>query len=95
MQLCKMMQLSELSYNFVSAMHYAMLLVGHIQIFQKSLTLGVCMCMLTVGCEYDSSTESIFSPPGSTVLFAEKFCTVEQAKPVMSKIMLNLQASTF
>lgn len=90
-----MMQLSELSYNFGSAVHYAMLVFGHIQIFQKSLTLGVCMCMLTVGCEYDRSTENVFSPPASMVLFAGKFCTGEQAKPIMSKIMLNLQASIF
>ena len=50
------------------------------------------ICILMDEYENHSSVDSIIWPPASTVLFAETFCTREQAKPVMSQIMFNFQA---
>lgn len=92
-----------LSFNMTLAVRFnasgnvvycTMLTFSRIQVFPKSLTLGVCMCILMGECDYHSRAETIFSSPASTALFAKTFCTVEPAKPVMSKIMLNFQACT-
>lgn len=45
--------------------------------------------------EYHSSAQSILGPPVGMVLFAETFCTVGRAKPVMPEIMFNFQISAF